>query len=359
MGQFKALRIAKTETGQSVETVAFDDADLMPGDVTVRITHSTVNYKDGLAITGRSPVVRRFPMIPGVDFAGTVETSSHPGIAPGDQVVLNGWGTGETHLGAYAERARVKGEWLVPLPSAFTPAEAMAIGTAGYTAMLSVIAIESRGLTPSDGPAIVTGAAGGVGSVAVALLARLGWSVIASMGRPEEADFLRELGAAEILSRDELSKPGRPLGKERWAAGVDAVGSAYARQCSGANEDEWRDRGLRTRAGRRLAGECHALHPARRVASRHRQRHGEPCTTDRGVGPACPRPRQGKARGADEHDRFPRDRAHRARHPRRQDTRAGRGGDRGLALVPRPGGRMSRASTLRRSPRQTVGDRLA
>ena len=225
MGQFKALRIAKTETGQSVETVAFDDADLMPGDVTVRITHSTVNYKDGLAITGRSPVVRRFPMIPGVDFAGTVETSSHPGIAPGDQVVLNGWGTGETHLGAYAERARVKGEWLVPLPSAFTPAEAMAIGTAGYTAMLSVIAIESRGLTPSDGPAIVTGAAGGVGSVAVALLARLGWSVIASTGRPEEAGFLRELGAAEILSRDELSKPGRPLGKERWAAGVDAVGS--------------------------------------------------------------------------------------------------------------------------------------
>ena len=225
MGQFKALRIDKTDTGQSVETVAFDDADLMPGDVTVRVTHSTVNYKDGLAITGRSPVVRRFPMIPGVDFAGTVEQSTHPGVAAGDRVILNGWGTGETHLGAYTERARVKGEWLVPLPAAFSPAEAMAIGTAGYTAMLAVIAIERQGLTPAYGPAIVTGAAGGVGSVAVAVLAKLGWTVMASTGRPEEAAFLRDLGAAEIVARDDLSKPGRPLGRERWAAGVDAVGS--------------------------------------------------------------------------------------------------------------------------------------
>lgn len=225
MGTFKALRIDKTETGQAVSAVRFDDSDLMPGDVTVRVTHSTVNYKDGLALTGRSPVVRRFPMIPGVDFAGIVEASSHPGVAPGDAVVLNGWGVGETHLGAYAERARVRGDWLVPLPPGFSAADAMGIGTAGYTAMLAVLAIEKHGLAPADGPALVTGAAGGVGSIAVALLSRLGWHVIASTGRAGEAEFLRGLGAAEIVARDELSKPGRPLGKERWAAAIDAVGS--------------------------------------------------------------------------------------------------------------------------------------
>ncbi|RYB07643.1 MDR family oxidoreductase [Lichenibacterium ramalinae] len=225
MGTFKALRIDRTESGQTVAPVAFDEADLMPGDTLVRVTHSTVNYKDGLAITGRSPVVRRFPMIPGVDFAGIVEETSHPGLKAGDAVVLNGWGTGETHLGAYAERSRVKGEWLVPLPPTFTAADAMAIGTAGYTAMLAVMALEKAGVTPEHGAAIVTGAAGGVGSVAVALLSRLGWRVMASTGRPEEEGFLRDLGAAEIVARDELSKPGRPLGKERWAAGVDAVGS--------------------------------------------------------------------------------------------------------------------------------------
>ena len=225
MGTFKALRIDKGATGQTVARVDFDDADLMPGDTTVRITHSTVNYKDGLAITGRSPVVRRFPMIPGVDFAGTVEETRHPGLAPGDAVVLNGWGVGETHLGAFAERARVPGDWLVPLPPTFTAADAMAIGTAGYTAMLAVMALERHGLAPDHGAAVVTGAAGGVGSIAVALLGRLGWRVIASTGRPEEEAFLRDLGAAEIIGRDELSKPGRPLGKERWAAGIDAVGS--------------------------------------------------------------------------------------------------------------------------------------
>ena len=225
MGTFKALRIDRTEAGQTVAPVAFDEAELMPGDTLVRVTHSTVNYKDGLAITGRSPVVRRFPMIPGVDFAGIVEETSHPGLKPGDAVVLNGWGTGETHLGAYAERSRVRGEWLVPLPPAFTAADAMAIGTAGYTAMLAVMALEAQGLTPERGAAVVTGAAGGVGSVAVALLSRLGWRVIASTGRREEEAFLRDLGAAEVVGRDELSKPGRPLGKERWAAGIDAVGS--------------------------------------------------------------------------------------------------------------------------------------
>ena len=225
MGTFKALRIDKAEGGQRVEEVAFPDEDLMEGNVTVRVTHSTVNYKDGLAITGKSPVVRRFPMIPGIDFSGVVETSDDPLFHPGDAVVLNGWGVGETHLGAYATRARVKGDWLIPLPAAFSPAQAMAIGTAGYTAMLCVLALERFGLVPGQGPAIVTGAAGGVGSVAVALLAKLGWHVIASTGRPDEAGFLRDLGAAEIVDRATLSAPGRPLGKELYAAGVDSVGS--------------------------------------------------------------------------------------------------------------------------------------
>lgn len=225
MSSFKALIATKGETGTQTALGSFDEADLMEGDVTVRVTHSTVNYKDGLAVTGRAPVVRRWPMIPGIDFAGRVETSSHPDFKPGDLVILNGWGTGETHLGAYAQKSRVKGDWLVPLPEGMTPAEAMAIGTAGYTAMLSVMALERHGLKPSDGPAVVTGAAGGVGSVAIALLARAGWHVIASTGRAEEAEYLTSLGAAEIIDRAELSAPGRPLGKERWAAGVDAVGS--------------------------------------------------------------------------------------------------------------------------------------
>ncbi len=197
----------------------------MDGDVTVRVTHSTVNYKDGLAITGKGPVVRRWPMIPGIDAAGVVENSSHPDFRAGDAVVLNGWGTGETHLGAYAQKTRVKGDWLVPLPAGMSAAEAMAIGTAGYTAMLCLLALEKHGLTPAAGPAVVTGAAGGVGSVAVALLAKAGWHVIASTGRASEADYLRGLGAAEIIDRAELSGPGKPLAKERWAAGVDSVGS--------------------------------------------------------------------------------------------------------------------------------------
>ncbi len=225
MSSFKAIRIDKTDKGQSAAITSFDESELMEGDVDVRISHSTINYKDGLAITGKSPVVRRFPMIPGIDFAGTVERSSDPMFKPGDPVVLNGWGVGETHLGAYAQRARVKGDWLIPLPPGFTPAQAMAIGTAGYTAQLAVSALERHGLTKERGPVIVTGAAGGVGTVAVALLAKLGWHVIASTGRPAEADFLKGLGAAEIIAREELSKPGRPLGKERWAAGIDSVGS--------------------------------------------------------------------------------------------------------------------------------------
>lgn len=225
MTSFKALVATKGEAGPDLAFTDFAESDLMEGDVTVRVTHSTVNYKDGLAITGRAPVVRRWPMIPGIDFAGRVETSEHPEFKPGDLVVLNGWGTGETHLGAYAQKSRVKGDWLVPLPAGLNPDEAMAIGTAGYTAMLCVLALEKHGVNPSDGPVVVTGAAGGVGSVAVALLAKAGWHVIASTGRAEEAEYLKGLGAAEIIDRAELSAPGRPLGKERWIAGVDAVGS--------------------------------------------------------------------------------------------------------------------------------------
>ncbi|MCX8253279.1 putative oxidoreductase, Zn-dependent and NAD(P)-binding [Beijerinckiaceae bacterium RH AL1] len=221
----KALRIDKTEDGTKAAIVDFDEAQLMPGNVTVRVSHSTVNYKDGLAITGKNPVVRVSPMIGGIDFAGTVETSEDPNFKPGDRVVCNGWGLSETHFGGYAEKARVKGEWLVKLPESISAADAMAIGTAGYTAMLSVLALEAHGLQPKDGPAIVTGAAGGVGSFAIMLLAKAGWHVIASTGRASEADYLKGLGAAEIIDRAELSEKGKPLGKERWAAGVDSVGS--------------------------------------------------------------------------------------------------------------------------------------
>ena len=224
MAAFRAWVIDKGEAGQSLALRDFDEADLMDGDVTVRVSHSGLNYKDGLAMTGRMPVVRRFPMIPGIDFAGTVEASAHPDYKPGDAVVLTGWGVGETHLGGLAERARLRGDWLVPLPEGLSPAEAMAIGTAGYTAMLSVLALERHGLTPEAGPALVTGASGGVGSVAVALLKRAGWHVIAATGRAGEADYLKSLGAAEILEREALAGEPRPLGKERWAAGIDAVG---------------------------------------------------------------------------------------------------------------------------------------
>src|SRR5215468_9772114 len=225
MATFKAIVIDKADTGQTVRLTDFDEKDLMDGDVTVRVEWSTVNYKDGLAVTGKAPVVRRFPMIAGVDFAGTVESSAHPGWKAGDQVILNGWGLGETHLGAYAEKARVKGDWLIRRPAGISGRDAMAIGTAGYTAMLAVMGLERAGIAPARGPVIVTGAAGGVGSVAVALLAKLGYGVAASTGRPEEANYLKSLGASEIVNRSELTGPARPLGKERWAAGIDVVGS--------------------------------------------------------------------------------------------------------------------------------------
>ncbi|HBK46488.1 MAG TPA: oxidoreductase [Xanthomonadaceae bacterium] len=225
MSTFKAIVIEKNGDEQTVSLKDVSDTDLMDGDVTVRVTHSTLNYKDGLALTGKAPVVRRFPMIPGIDLAGVVEASSNADFRPGDHVVLTGWGIGETHFGAFSQKSRVKGGWLVPLPAGMTSAEAMAIGTAGFTAMLSVLALEKFGLKPDNGPVVVTGAAGGVGSVAIALLAKAGWHVIASTGRADEADYLKGLGAAEIIDRSELSGSGRPLGKERWIAGVDAVGS--------------------------------------------------------------------------------------------------------------------------------------
>lgn len=225
MSTFKAFVLTKDEEGQALAWTDVDEADLMDGDVTVRVSHSTINYKDALALTGASPVVRRWPMIPGIDFAGTVTASTHPGFAVGDEVVLNGWGVGETHLGGYAEVARVPGDWLVPLPSGLTAAQTMAIGTAGLTAMLCVVALERHGVTPDGGPVLVTGAAGGVGSVAVAVLSALGFHVIASTGRLEESEYLTGLGASEIIDRSELSGPARPLGKERWAAAVDSVGS--------------------------------------------------------------------------------------------------------------------------------------
>jgi acrylyl-CoA reductase (NADPH) len=222
---FKAIVVEKSDGGTTSALTDFDAANLMDGDVTVRVGYSTVNYKDGLAITGKAPVVRRFPMIAGIDFAGTVEASGNPAWKPGDQVILNGWGCGETHLGAYAEKARVKGEWLVPLPAGMSAHDAMAIGTAGYTAMLSVMALERHGLTPERGPVAVTGAAGGVGSVAIAILAKLGFTVHAVTGRPQEADYLKGLGASEIIPRADLTGPVKLLGKERWAGGIDAVGS--------------------------------------------------------------------------------------------------------------------------------------
>jgi len=225
MATFKAIVINKTDGGQTAALGDFAAEDLMDGDVTIAVDWSTVNYKDGLALTGKAPVVRRFPMIAGIDFAGTVESSSHPAWKSGDQVILNGWGLGETHLGALAEKARVKGDWLVRRPPAISARDAMAIGTAGYTAMLAVLALERAGIAPTRGPIVVTGAAGGVGSVAIAILAKLGYSVIASTGRTQETAYLKELGAAEVIDRKELTAAVRPLAKERWAGGIDAVGS--------------------------------------------------------------------------------------------------------------------------------------
>jgi len=230
---FKGILINKDDAGYRAAVQDIDKSLLPEGDVTVRVEWSTLNYKDGLAITGKSPVVRRFPMVPGIDFAGTVMESHHPSWQAGDKVILNGWGVGETHWGGLAQWARVRGDWLVPLPAAFSARQAMAIGTAGYTAMLCVLALERHGIKPGDGDILVTGANGGVGSVAISLLAGLGYSVVASTGRAAEEAHLKALGAASIIDRAELSEPGKPLGKERWAGVVDAVGShTLANSCA-------------------------------------------------------------------------------------------------------------------------------
>ncbi|PTD95850.1 acrylyl-CoA reductase (NADPH) [Pseudothauera lacus] len=222
---FKAVLINKDEAGYRAALAELDEGALPAGDVSIKVAYSTLNYKDGLAITGKGPVVRSFPMVPGIDLAGTVEESTHPAFAVGDAVVLNGWGVGETHWGGLAQKARLRGDWLVPLPAAFSARQAMAIGTAGYTAMLCVMALEQHGVRPGDGEVLVTGANGGVGSVAVAVLARLGYRVVAATGRPQEADYLKALGAAEIIERSTLNAPGKPLARERWAGAVDTVGS--------------------------------------------------------------------------------------------------------------------------------------
>ena len=222
---FKALLLEKNDAGFRAAVREVDEAGLPPGDVRVAVSHSTLNYEDALAITDKGPVVRTWPMVAGIDGAGTVVESSHPEWKPGDRVVHNGWGVGETRWGCLAEQARLMGDWLVPLPSAFTPRQAMAIGTAGYTAMLCVLALERHGVKPGDGEVLVTGATGGVGSVAIALLGRLGHRVVAATGKAAEADYLTGLGAADIVDRAGLSAPGKPFQKERWAAVVDAVGS--------------------------------------------------------------------------------------------------------------------------------------
>ena len=231
---FKAIVVEKDEAGYRAGLKEVDDSALPAGEVTVRVDFSTINYKDGLALTGKSPVVRKFPLHAGIDFAGTVEGSSDDRYKAGDAVLLNGWGVGESHSGGLAQKARVKADWLVPLPAGLSLRQAMAIGTAGYTAMLCVLALEKHGVVPASGDVLVTGANGGVGSVAVALLSGLGYRVVASTGRLQEADFLKSLGAAEVISRDELSAPGKPLGKERWAGVVDSVGShTLANACAG------------------------------------------------------------------------------------------------------------------------------
>ncbi len=222
---FKALRADKGDAGITTTLIDLDEADLMAGDVTVAVEWSTINYKDGLAVTGKAPVIGTFPLIPGIDLAGTVTASSHDGVAVGDRVLINGWGLSQSHHGGYAQVARVPGDWIVPVPEGLSTREAMAIGTAGYTAMLCVMALEHGGLTPDRGDILVTGANGGVGSIAIALLSKLGFRVLASTGRPAEADYLKALGAAEIIDRNTLSEPGRPIGKERWAGAVDSVGS--------------------------------------------------------------------------------------------------------------------------------------
>jgi acrylyl-CoA reductase (NADPH) len=235
---FKAIVINKDDKGYRAELGQLEESALPAGDVRVRVHYSTLNYKDGLAITGKGPVVRSFPMVPGIDFAGEVLESTSPEFKVGDAVLLNGWGVGEGHWGGLAQQTRVKAEWLIPLPKGFTAKQALAIGTAGYTAMLCVMALQKHGVKPADGEVLVTGAAGGVGSFAIALLSKLGFTVVASSGRPQETEYLRSLGAAEVIDRGSLSEPGKPLARERWAAVVDSVGSHTLANACAATKSE-------------------------------------------------------------------------------------------------------------------------
>ncbi len=305
MDDFKAIVIDRDDQKkQSVAVKQLSEADLMEGDVTIRVSHSTVNYKDGLAITGKSPVVRRWPMVPGIDMAGKVVASDNDDFKLGDDVILNGWGVGETHMGAYAEIARVKGDWLIHKPEGLSEAQCMGIGTAGYTAMLCVMALESAGVSPDKGPVLVTGAAGGVGSVAISLLSKLGYHVIASTGRMSEGYYLKGLGAAELIDRNELSEAGRPLGKERWAGAVDSVGSHTLANVLAQTNYGGAVAACGLAQGFDLPTTVMPPHLERRQPARRRLRHGRQVQTHQGMAATGSRSRHRQARQPDENHRL-------------------------------------------------------
>ena len=319
MQRFKALLASKGEKGPDFAWTELGEADLMDGNVTIRVSHSTLNYKDALALTGKAPIIRRWPMIPGIDLAGTVVSSGHPDFKAGDEVILNGWEAGVSHYGGYAQMARVDGDWLVKKPAAFSAAETMAIGTAGYTAMLCVLALERHGVTPASGPVVVTGAAGGVGSVAVALLGKLGYRVVASTGRASETAYLKDLGASEVIDRAELAAPAKPLGKERWAGGIDVAGSHTLANVLSMTSYGGTVAACGLAQGMDLATSVAPVHPARRDAGRRRFRDGAQAPAHRGLEPPRPRSRPRQAQGTD------RDAAHRRRHRARAGGAGGQG----------------------------------
>jgi D-arabinose 1-dehydrogenase-like Zn-dependent alcohol dehydrogenase len=310
MTRFRALLVSKTETGQSHAITHLTEDDLMPGDVTIDVAHSSVNYKDGLAITGKSPIIRKYPLIPGIDLAGTVTNSSHKDYKAGDKVVLGGWGVGEGHHGGYAEVARVNGDWLVPLPNLFSTADAMAIGVAGYTAMLCVMALEEQGVKPEQGEILVTGAAGGVGSVSITLLSKLGFNVVASTGRTEEEAFLKSLGATTVINRAELNTPVKALAKIRWAGAI-----ARRRCCC-----------LWLGARHRFAHNGDALHPARRALDWREFCYYAKATQISGLGQVRTRSRSQKTSRFDNTCETRRRATHRGRDCRRKGARSCCGG---------------------------------
>lgn len=320
---FKAILIDKQDGTQSVRIADVEESKLPDAQVTVRVEYSTINYKDGLAITGKSPVVRKFPMVPGIDLAGVVEASTSEAWRAGERVLLNGWGVGEGHWGGLAQEARLKAEWLQRVPAAFTARQAMAIGTAGYTASLCVEALVRQGLKPEQGEVLVTGASGGVGSVAVALLARAGFNVVASTGKASAAAYLQELGARQVIDRNELAQAGKPLQKERWSGVVDSVGS-HARQRLCANALSGCGCRVRPGTGNGFSRERRTLHFARCCAARNRQRHGADGGPRARMGSPCARLGRVET-GSDQHRGWPRGRVEcRARHRRGENPRARR-----------------------------------